>query len=304
MNGILNVYKEKGYTSHDVVAKLRSILHIQKIGHTGTLDPDAVGVLPVCIGKATKLCGMITGWCKTYEAVMLLGRTTDTQDISGSIIKESDVCVSEVEILDVCNTFVGAYSQIPPMYSARRLNGRKLYELARQGIEVEREPREVLIKSLHVNEMNLSDEHKTVTFTVECSKGTYIRTLCDDIGKKLGCGACMLELTRKRVGDFGMDDTLTLSQIAALVLKGELESHIKHIDEMFPSYSKLTIKEEFNTLLYNGNKLPMEAVDDDTAKNLTDGTKQFRVYDADGVFIGIYSIADTILVNDKMFYGD
>ena len=223
MNGVLNVYKEQGFTSHDVVAKLRGILKTKKIGHTGTLDPDAVGVLPVCIGKATKLCDLITDWGKTYEAVMLLGTTTDTLDISGKIVAQSEVNVSEVDVLKACNEFIGEYEQIPPMYSALKHNGQKLYELARKGIEIERKPRTVHINTLRVNDINLSDKQKTVTITVDCSKGTYIRSLCDDIGKKLGCGACMMKLTRTRVGEFMLDDTLTLNQISALVLKGEIE---------------------------------------------------------------------------------
>ena len=166
MNGIINVYKEQGYTSHDVVAKLRGILNMKKIGHTGTLDPEAVGVLPVCLGKATKLCDMITDWNKTYEAVMLLGVTTDTQDTTGQIISECEVNVSEVDILEACNSFVGEYNQIPPMYSALKHNGKKLYELARAGIEIEREPRKVTIKSIHINDIDLEDKEKKVTFTV------------------------------------------------------------------------------------------------------------------------------------------
>ena len=222
MDGIINVYKEPGFTSHDVVAKLRGILHMKKIGHTGTLDPDAQGVLPVCLGKATKLCGMITDWGKTYEAVMLLGKTTDTQDISGSVLSVSEVNADERKIIDVIISFVGGYEQVPPMYSALKHNGKKLYELARQGIEVERKSRHVDIGFIKINEMNLNDDEKTVTFTVACSKGTYIRTLIDDIGKKLGCGACMLSLKRTRVGQFEIDDSITLNQISALLLKGAL----------------------------------------------------------------------------------
>ena len=193
MNGIINVYKEKGFTSHDVVAKLRGILHMKKIGHTGTLDPDAVGVLPVCLGKGTGLCSMITDWTKTYEAVMLLGTVTDTQDTSGTVLKTREVNVTKRQILEVCSSFEGEYDQIPPMYSALKVNGKKLYELARAGVEVERKPRRIKINSLRVNDINLEDDIKTVTITVDCSKGTYIRTLCQDIGEKLGCGAILDE---------------------------------------------------------------------------------------------------------------
>ena len=191
-DGMINVCKEKGFTSHDVVAKLRGILHQKKIGHTGTLDPDATGVLPVCLGKGTKLCDMITDRDKTYRAVMMLGRTTDTQDISGQILTEKAVNVDEREVRDAAVSFVGDYMQIPPMYSAIKVDGKKLYELARAGQEVERKARHVVINALNITEIQLP----YVTMEVTCSKGTYIRTLCQDIGEKLGCGACMTELVR------------------------------------------------------------------------------------------------------------
>lgn len=300
MNGIINVYKEKGFTSHDVVAKLRGILHMKKIGHTGTLDPDAVGVLPVCLGKGTGLVSMITDWTKTYEAVLLLGTTTDTLDTSGKVLTQSAVNVDERAVIEVCSSFEGEYEQIPPMYSALKVNGRKLYELARAGIEVERKPRRVVINSLRVNDINLEDEVKTVTITVDCSKGTYIRTLCDDIGRELGCGACMMSLKRTRVGEFVIDDTLTLNQIAALALKGEIEDYIVSIDEMFKDYRKLTISQEYNKLLYNGNRLPIEAVTNE-AGEFSD-MEMFRVYDDKEAFIGIYKYARGVLVLEKMFY--
>ena len=301
MDGIINVYKEPGFTSHDVVAKLRGILHMKKIGHTGTLDPDAQGVLPVCLGKATKLCGMITDWGKTYEAVMLLGKTTDTQDISGSVLSVSEVNADERKIIDVIISFVGGYEQVPPMYSALKHNGKELYELARQGIEVERKSRHVDIGFIKINEMNLSDDEKTVTFTVACSKGTYIRTLIDDIGKKLGCGACMLSLKRTRVGQFEIDDSLTLNQISALLLKGELGEYIIAADEVF-DYPKLSVDSEYNKLLYNGNKLPVDAVRE-IERTLTQQAEQkYRIYDENGIFIGIYEYIDSMLVPEKIFY--
>ena len=301
MNGVLNVYKEQGFTSHDVVAKLRGILKTKKIGHTGTLDPDAVGVLPVCIGKVTKLCDLITDWGKTYEAVMLLGTTTDTLDISGKIVAQSEVNVSEVDVLKACNEFIGEYEQIPPMYSALKHNGQKLYELARKGIEVERKPRTVHINTLRVNDINLSDKQKTVTITVDCSKGTYIRSLCDDIGKKLGCGACMMKLTRTRVGEFMLDDTLTLNQISALVLKGEIEDRITGIDKIFSDYQEITFAEEYSRYLHNGNKLSREQIPADAA--ISDNEK-YRVYDSDKCFIGVYEFQDEVLYPVKIFYED
>lgn len=301
MNGIINVYKERGYTSHDVVAKLRGILHMKKIGHTGTLDPEAEGVLPVCLGKATGLCGMITDWGKTYEAVMLLGTVTDTQDITGKVVVTGEVHTDELQIIDACNFFLGEYYQIPPMYSALKHKGHKLYELARQGIEIERAARKVYIRSIHINEINLVDKEKTVTFTVECSKGTYIRTLCEDIGKKLGCGACMKKLVRTRVGRFGIDDSLTLNQIAALVLKGEIEQNIMFVDEMFSDLRKLIVREEYHKLIYNGNKFSQKALLQEEETEYSE-QEQFRIYDSNDVFVGIYAYGNGIFAPVKMFY--
>ncbi len=243
---------------------------------------------------------MITDWTKTYEAVMLLGTTTDTQDTSGNVLTKSVVDVDERTVLEVCSQFEGEYEQIPPMYSALKVNGKKLYELARAGIEVERKPRRVVINSLRVNDINLEDDIKTVTITVDCSKGTYIRTLCDDIGKKLGCGACMMSLKRTRVGDFIIDDTLTLNQIAALTLKGDIEQYIVSIDKMFSGYRKVVVSAGYNKLLYNGNKLPLEAVQDQNSEFLD--MEEFRIYDADEDFVGIYKYIGGQLVPKKMFY--
>ena len=301
MNGIINIYKEQGYTSHDVVAKLRGILRMKKIGHTGTLDPDAVGVLPVCTGRATKLCGMITDWGKTYEAVMLLGTRTDTQDISGNILSQTEVNVTKIQIMDVIGSFTGEYDQIPPMYSALKHNGKKLYELARQGIEIERKPRRVNIKSILINDINLEDNDKTVTFTVECSKGTYIRTLCEDIGNRLGCGACMQSLKRTRVGSFSIDNSYTLSQIEQMVQAGKTDEILTPIDEMFSDSRKIIISQEYDKLLYNGNKLPYNSIQgkNDVQHN---EDEQVRVYDKNDEFIGVYRFEGNEFVPVKMFY--
>ena len=301
MNGIINIYKEQGYTSHDVVAKLRGILRMKKIGHTGTLDPDAVGVLPVCTGRATKLCGMITDWGKTYEAVMLLGTRTDTQDISGNILSQTEVNVTKIQIMDVIGSFTGEYDQIPPMYSALKHNGKKLYELARQGIEIERKPRRVNIKSILINDINLEDNDKTVTFTVECSKGTYIRTLCEDIGNRLGCGACMQSLKRTRVGSFSIDNSYTLSQIEQMVQAGKTDEILTPIDEMFSDSRKIIISQEYDKLLYNGNKLPYNSIQgkNDVQHN---EDEQVRVYDKNDEFIGVYRFEGNEIVPVKMFY--
>ena len=202
VNGILNVYKEKGYTSHDVVAKLRGIVGQKKIGHTGTLDPDAEGVLPVCLGRATKVCDMLTEKDKTYEAVLLLGKETDTQDISGTVLRVGETeGLTQEQVKDCVMSFVGEYDQIPPMYSALKVNGKKLYELAREGKTIERKSRKVEIKEIRILEMALP----RVRMEVSCSKGTYIRTLCHDIGEKLGCFGCMESLLRTKVSRFEIE---------------------------------------------------------------------------------------------------
>ena len=219
IHGIINVYKEKGFTSHDVVAKLRGIVGQKKIGHTGTLDPDATGVLPVCLGKATKLCDLLTDKDKTYEAVMLLGMTTDTQDITGRILEEkSTETLTADKVREVIESFIGDYDQIPPMYSALKVNGKKLYELAREGKVVERKARPVKILDIRIIEMDLP----RVRMEVSCSKGTYIRTLCHDIGEQLGCGGCMESLIRTRVSAFQIEDAKTLEEIGALKQEGML----------------------------------------------------------------------------------
>lgn len=300
INGIINVYKEKGFTSHDVVAKLRGIFHQKKIGHTGTLDPDAVGVLPVCLGRGTKLCDMLTDKDKVYEAVMLLGKTTDTQDVSGKVLTEAAVNVEARTVVETIESFIGEYDQVPPMYSALKHNGKKLYELARAGIEVERKPRTVQIKSILINEMNLDDsDEKTVTFTVECSKGTYIRTLCQDVGEKLGCGACMKSLKRTRVSEFCVKDSLTLEQIEKYVANGEIGNYIKSVDAMFPDYTKIVVGDDFSKLLYNGNQFPVTCVEE--TPEICD-LEMVRVYDTGARFIGIYKLEGEMFKPVKIFY--
>ncbi len=282
INGVLNIYKEKGYTSHDVVAKLRGIVGQKKIGHTGTLDPDAVGVLPICLGKATKLCDMLTDKNKTYETVMLLGKVTDTQDVSGVILNEHDTStLDENAVRAAVMSFLGDYMQIPPMYSALKVNGKKLYELAREGIEIERKARPVQILDIQIKEIYLP----RVRMEVTCSKGTYIRTLCHDIGIKLGCGACMEELTRTKVSRFDIKDSLTLEQVAKLKNEEQLDAFLVPIDEMFSDYEAVTLKEEFMSFVYNGNVFFPKHLHDRI--ELVD-EKMVRVYDGNGEFIAIY----------------
>lgn len=292
ISGIINVYKEKGYTSFDVVAKLRGILKTKKIGHTGTLDPDAEGVLPVCLGKATKVCDLLTDKDKEYEAVMMLGTVTDTQDVSGKVLEQKAVEVTEEQVKNAIMSFIGEYMQVPPMYSALKINGKKLCDLARAGVTVERAARPVRILDITI----LSIDLPRVRMRVACSKGTYIRTLCQDIGEKLGCGACMESLLRTRVAQFKVEDALRLSEIEALVNREtnglakeewatEQFSFLQTTDTVFLQYKKAIVKREYNKLLYNGNRMcpaMFEAYDSDWEKDAV------RVYDEKEQFIGIY----------------
>lgn len=283
INGIINVYKEKGYTSHDVVAKLRGILKQKKIGHTGTLDPDAEGVLPVCLGKGTKLCDLLTDKDKTYVAVMQLGITTDTQDMTGTVLTEQEVSVTEEEIKTAVLSFIGEYSQIPPMYSALKVNGKKLYELAREGKTIEREPRPVKIHEITILQIDLKANQ--VKMSVSCSKGTYIRTLCHDIGNQLGCGASMQSLVRTKVSDFLLEDSIKLEEIQQLQEQNLLSDKIRSIDSMFPHYKKVKIPKEYTKLIYNGNVFNMGNMENPIdPKEL----EKVLVYDDLEEFIGIY----------------
>lgn len=244
------------------------------------MDPDAAGVLPVCLGKGTKLCDMLTDRDKTYRAVMLLGTVTDTQDTSGAVLSERKVTSTEQEVLEAIQSFRGDYEQIPPMYSALKVDGKKLYELAREGKVIERKARLVHIHEIKVEETALP----RVTMTVSCSKGTYIRTLCHDIGEKLGCGGCMESLIRTKAGTFAIADSFTLGQIEELRDNGSLMDHITPIDEMFMEYPRVDVSEEFHKLLYNGNMFYEKHMS--VQVPLQDGP--VRVYDAGGQFFAIY----------------
>ncbi len=297
INGVLNIYKEKGFTSHDVVAKLRGIVKQKKIGHTGTLDPDAEGVLPVCLGKATKLCDMLTDKSKVYEAVLLLGKTTDTQDITGTILEEGETKdLTEEQVRACIQKFVGEQEQIPPMYSALKVNGKKLYELAREGIEVERKARKITIFEIEILEIDLP----RVRMQVHCSKGTYIRTLCHDIGNTLGCGGCMEALLRTKVSRFELKDSLRLSEIDALQQEGKLDSVLIPIDEMFSSLKEITIDPVQERLIYNGNPFAEKYL----GEHLNFSEKeQVRVYDTKHQFVGIYryQVEEKRFSIEKMF---
>lgn len=280
MDGLINVYKERGFTSHDVVAKLRGILKQKKIGHTGTLDPEAEGVLPVCLGKATKVCELLTDKDKTYQAVLLLGMETDTQDTTGTVTARAPVTASEEDVREAVQSFTGSYDQIPPMYSALKINGKKLYDLARAGKEVERKARTVQIHEIRIEEIALP----RVTMTVTCSKGTYIRTLCYDIGRKLGCGGCMEKLLRTRVERFTLEEAYTLSQIEKIREEGQLEEILTPVDRLFSQYPLFQAVSEAEKRLENGNPLLCEELTE--VKEPEHGP--VRIYAADGRFSGIY----------------
>lgn len=299
IHGVINVYKEKGYTSHDVIARLRGITKQKKIGHTGTLDPDAEGVLPVCLGKATKLCDMLTDKDKTYEAVLLLGVETDTQDTSGNVLSRQDTeHLTEEAVREAVLKFTGEYDQVPPMYSAVKINGKKLYELAREGKTVERRARRVHIHEITVLDVKLP----RVRMKVHCSKGTYIRTLCHDIGQSLGCGGCMEELFRTQAGRFQMEDSFRLSEIEQMRDDGSLMEAVVPVDEMFPDYRKITVSGGEEALAYNGNPLTGRKVLK-AGQEVKDG-ERVRVYDEEGHFIAVYEYrtAEDVFRVKKMFF--
>lgn len=243
MDGIINIWKPQGFTSHDVVARIRRILKMKRVGHTGTLDPMAQGVLPVCTGKGTNSVEMITASEKTYVAVMTLGTETNTQDATGEITRERPVCCTEEDIAAAAQSFVGEIEQIPPMYSAVHHNGRRLYQLARQGIEVERKPRRITVYSINV----LRIDGKNVKLQISCSKGTYIRTLCFDIGERLGCGAHMAELTRTRSGIFTAETAVTLEKF-----EENPTEYLIPVCKLFEDYPKILLSEADEKKVRNG----------------------------------------------------
>lgn len=295
INGIINIYKKKGYTSHDVVAKARGILRERKIGHTGTLDPDAEGVLPLCIGAATKAVPYLSDVDKCYEAEVILGMTTTTEDATGEPVECYEVNVTKESIEKVVQSFGGDYIQTPPMYSAIKVNGVRLYELARQGIVVDRPSRTVTIYSCDIIEWI---DEKRFRIRVHCSKGTYIRTLCTDIGKALGCGAHMGYLLRTQVGVFSLEDSITLEELESQ--KADLSPHIRTLEVLFSDYKKFTVNQLGKKLLDNGNALSMKHIVeqiDCSAQELV------RVYDEKNHFVALYKWNNTknILEVERMF---
>jgi len=274
MNGILNVFKPTGMTSFDVVRIIKKISHIKKVGHAGTLDPEASGVLPVCIGKATKAIDYIMGDFKIYETELKLGVITDTYDREGKILSESEVNLSENEIIQCINSFIGEIKQVPPMYSALKVNGKKLYELARAGIEIEREARAIVIYDIEIR----SIEIPYVKFMVKCSKGTYIRSLCYDIGELLKCGGMMWNLQRTATGQFHIEDAINIQDLNEENING----YIMPIESIFKNNTKITIEDRFVKFLLNG-----VVVKDKALANKFDTEKIYSIYNNNNDFIGI-----------------
>ena len=279
MDGIINVYKEAGFTSHDVVAKLRGICRQKKIGHTGTLDPQATGVLPVCLGSATRACEMLTDRTKEYVAELLLGQITDTQDTTGTVLTENHekaLKLDKEQVRQVILGFKGDYDQIPPMYSALKVDGKKLCDLARAGKEVERKARRVQILDISVEKIELP----RVWMRVSCSKGTYIRTLCEDIGAKLQVGGCMESLLRTRVDRFLVKDSLKLDQIEALRDEGKVGEHICSLEEALESYLPVYTTADGDKALKNGNPCFKQQLDLEKSTSLDNrkSGNRYRMY--------------------------
>ena len=304
-NGILNINKPEGWTSQDVVAKLRGRLHIRRVGHTGTLDPMATGVLPVCFGKATRIIEYYDDDFKTYEAEMKLGMVTDTLDITGTVLETKPVDVSEEDVIQAIDSFRGWITQIPPKYSALKVNGKPLYKYAREGVEVEIKSRKIYVADIQPMEVNLGENR--ILFRVSCSKGTYIRTICDDIGKKLGCGGTMTALQRTQSGCFRVEDARTLPEILEMTDE-ELERCVIPMDETLVHLGKIELKSmESVPFYYNGREIDTGYVNvlasPAVPEALRDGSRlgdKYRVYDPEGKFLGISSLRENTLYPEKV----
>ena len=288
MDGIFNIYKEKGFTSHDVVAIVRRTIHMKKVGHTGTLDPDAEGVLPVCVGKATKLSDVIMDGRKSYRAMLRLGITTTTEDASGEVLETKAVVFDEEKIRAAVAAFIGRLEQVPPMYSAVKVNGKKLYELARKGKEIARKARTIEVYDIRIRRFLPPDR---VEMDIDCSKGTYIRTLCADIGKALGCGGHMAELLRTATGSFSLENAIKLDDLKALAEQERAEDALLTMQEALRDFPVIKIAEGSTKLLYNGGKIqekyftkqPKALQEDEIA----------AVYDFENHLVGLYTLIFT-----------
>ena len=284
MNGIVIIDKPQDWTSQDVVSKLRGALHTKRIGHGGTLDPMATGVLPVFVGRATRAVEFFEHAGKTYEAVLLLGVTTDTEDISGTVLEEKPVAVTRQMLEEALKNFRGEIQQIPPMYSALKINGQKLCDLARKGKEVERKPRTIRIEELTCTDFS----GNRACLRVRCSKGTYIRTLCKDIGQVLGCGGCMAQLRRIAAGEYTIDQAIALK---ALVESENPESYLMSVDSMFMQYPAVTLTTKQEKRCRCGNAFSVE---------LNEG--KYRAYGENGEFLMLAEVKDGVMSTVKSFF--
>ena len=284
MNGIVIVDKPQGWTSQDVVSKLRGVFRTRRIGHGGTLDPMATGVLPVFVGRATRGVEFFEHADKTYEAVLQLGVTTDTEDTTGTVLEEKPVAVSEEQFLSVLEQFRGEIAQIPPMYSALKVNGQKLYDLARQGKEVERKSRKITIFRLEC----LSFDGTSAKLLVHCSKGTYIRTLCKDIGAALGCGGCMAALCRVQAGEYTIENAVSLE---ALVETENPQQYLSAVDSLFAQYEKVILTVNQEKRCRNGNSFSV---------TIAEGT--YRAYSQSGEFLMLAKVEDGMMSTVKSFF--
>ena len=283
--GVLNIYKEPDYTSHDVVAIIRRTLEMKRVGHTGTLDPNAQGVLPICVGTATRLADYIAAEDKTYVADLILGITTDTGDTTGNVLtkNETNLKFNISDIENVLSTFLGQQFQVPPMYSAIKINGQKLYELARKGIEVERKPREIFINGIEIVE-EISGGYR---IKVNCSKGTYIRSLCMDIGKKLGCGGTMDALVRTKSGQFLAENAHKLEDIKFATQAGNINDFIMPVQKVLP-YPTYNVKPEGQPRALNGNPLSLKFIEN--YESLAYGNKYWLT--CNSKIIGLYKFSN------------
>ena len=291
MDGVIVVNKPVGRTSHDLVNFVRKLFNIKKVGHTGTLDPDAGGVLPVCIGKATKAADMLTASNKAYRAQLVFGMTTDTQDASGEILTEQPSCVKYADLEKIIGKFIGEIEQIPPMFSAIKKDGKKLYELARAGVTIEREKRKVTIFGIDI--LKVDEENQTAEIEVFCSKGTYIRTLCEDIGAALGCGAYMNTLLRIKSADFTLEKSHTPEELLKMKEDGTLFDIVVPVDELFPDYKKVFLDEFLTGKAKNGVPIRRKGLVDDAL---------YRVYGFDGEFLCISRYWEGALKLKKAFW--
>lgn len=276
MNGVLNIFKPKGMSSFDAVRIVKKVAGTGKVGHTGTLDPEATGVLPICIGKATKIIDYIMNSEKVYEVTLKLGIRTTTYDLEGEVLEEKDCNhLTDVEILQAVNSFIGEYSQVPPMYSALKQNGVRLYDLARKGIEVEREGR--LITIYNIEDIKINNPY--ISMKVSCSKGTYIRSLCYDIGEKLGVFATMTELNRAKTSVFSQEESININDLT----KENINGYILSMEEALEKYDKIIVRGKYVNLLINGVRVGDNRFTNDKVIN----QKLYRVYDEENNFIGL-----------------